>query len=922
MLILLGVIAFGCSLNLSAQKVELSLQSGSGRGPIEIGEQFYVYVTLKNIDAEPVPIRNAGGAEVVYWTLRSSRSSVTSINGRMSQSVEKVYAATLIARKKGNYTIDPITVGGYKSNALKYSIVDAGSNPDSRRQAQSQPAVSGSSNDDSGMDSSQGGESGAPTFIGKGNEQLFLRANVSKTTVYEQEALVYTVKLYTTYSSIKFIGATEAPKFDGFVIEESNAISNQLTFETYQGKQYATAVIARYIIFPQMSGKLRIIGNKYTVSTDANEYYHDPMFMTLTVRRPIQLNVSPNDLEVNVKPLPTPRPANFSGGVGKFSISSALKSDKAVANQAGSITYTVSGEGNLKYIHLPELNAVFPDAIEVFSPTTDVQTSVGANNVSGSVKFDYSFMPLEQGSFTIPEVELVYFNPATEKYETTRSKSYRLTVGEGTESSKSQATLTFNSNLMNVDVDSIAEQRPEIRSFVYWLAYIIPLLILIATAIWRRQYIAEHADMMGMRSKRAGKLARKRLKKAAKAMNAGNQDLFYDEILKAVWGYLSDKLRLPTSELSRENVSQILDNNNMDPQFTDKMLKLLDECELEKYSPASSRKAMTDIYSEATDVLNGLQTGFEKSKSIIKNDDDDKNGADIKDGESKSSNPANISNSPDKSKSDNIKVLSAIAIMLMSVTSMFASSIEADVRMADDAYNKGEYSEAIRLYEDVIKENGVSAPLLFNLGCAYYKTGNEGEARLYLERAKRLDPSNKVISQDISYIQSRVDDANKAELKGKKGNVLPDQPGFFKRAQNKIAVDTSSDAWANFAVMAFILLILSAAGYIFSPSVRFKKIGFFSGLIFLVFTVIFVIFSEMAASHFESKDEAIITSFKITLTSDPLDAKSEIGFPLNRGTKVTILESQLNEDGNIGWYKVMLNSSNIGWIPASDITVI
>ncbi|MDE6559069.1 MAG: BatD family protein, partial [Muribaculaceae bacterium] len=310
-LILLGVIAFGCSLNLSAQKVELSLQSGSGRGPIEIGEQFYVYVTLKNIDAEPVPIRNAGGAEVVYWTLRSSRSSVTSINGRMSQSVEKVYAATLIARKKGNYTIDPITVGGYKSNALKYSIVDAGSNPDSRRQAQSQPAVSGSSNDDSGMDSSQGGESGAPTFIGKGNEQLFLRANVSKTTVYEQEALVYTVKLYTTYSSIKFIGATEAPKFDGFVIEESNAISNQLTFETYQGKQYATAVIARYIIFPQMSGKLRIIGNKYTVSTDANEYYHDPMFMTLTVRRPIQLNVSPNDLEVNVKPLPTPRPANL-----------------------------------------------------------------------------------------------------------------------------------------------------------------------------------------------------------------------------------------------------------------------------------------------------------------------------------------------------------------------------------------------------------------------------------------------------------------------------------------------------------------------------------------------------------------------------------------------------------------------------------
>ena len=903
LLIMLGLLAFCSPKNVMAQKIELSLHSNSGRGPIEVGEVFYIYVTMKNVDAEPTPIKNAGGAEVVYWTLRSSQTSVTSINGKMSQSIEKVYAATLVARKKGNYTIDPISAGGVRSNSLKYTIVEAGSGSDPRRQSQSPSAKNGSDNSNV-PDASGEDESGGPTFIGKGNDQLFLRANISKTTAFEQEALVYTVKLYTTYSSIKFIGATDAPKFDGFVIEESNAISNQLTFETYQGRQYATAVIARYIIFPQMSGKLKIIGNKYTVSTDANEYYHDPTFMTLTLRRPIQLNVAPNDLEVNVKPLPLPRPANFSGGVGKFTITSALKSDHAVANQAGSITYTVSGEGNLKYIHLPELNAVFPDEIEVFSPTTDVQTSVGASNVSGSVKFDYSFMPLEQGNFVIPEVELVYFNPATEKYETSKTKSYTLSVGAGTESSKSQATLTFNSNLMSVDVDSIKEVRPVIRSFVYWLAYIIPLVILIITAIWRRQYIAEHADKMGLRSKRAGKLARKRLKKASKAMNSGNQDLFYDEILKAVWGYLSDKLRLPTSELNRENVSQILDNNNMDRQFTEKMLGLLDECELEKYSPASSRKNMADIYSEATDVLNGLQQGFEKSKVIVKKTED----------EDKDSNSS--------VKNDGMKVLSLLFVIIISAASLSASSLEGDLRSADIAYNNGEYSKAVQLYEGIVKENGVSAPILFNLGCAYYKTGNEGEARLYLERAKRLDPSNERITQDIAYIQARVDDANKAELKGKKGNVIPDQPGFFSRVRNKVAVDTSSNTWASFAVMGFILLLLSVAGYIFSPDVRFKKIGFFSGLIFLVFTVIFVIFSEMAASHFESKDEAVITTFKTSLTSNPLDPKSTIGFPLNRGTKVTILETQLNEDGQIGWYKVKLNSTNIGWIAADDLTVI
>ncbi|MDE6805517.1 MAG: BatD family protein, partial [Muribaculaceae bacterium] len=159
-----------------------------------------------------------------------------------------------------------------------------------------------------------------------------------------------------------------------------------------------------------MPGQLKIIGNKYTVSTDAEEYYHDPFFSRLTVRKPIQLNVTPNDLTVNVKALPSPRPANFSGGVGKFTISSNLASTDAVANQAASVSYLVTGEGNVKYVHLPDLNALYPDEIEVFSPTTDVKTTVGSTNVSGSVNFDYSFMPMEAGTFELPPVQLVYFN--------------------------------------------------------------------------------------------------------------------------------------------------------------------------------------------------------------------------------------------------------------------------------------------------------------------------------------------------------------------------------------------------------------------------------------------------------------------------------------------------------------------------------
>ncbi|MBD5176656.1 MAG: tetratricopeptide repeat protein, partial [Bacteroidales bacterium] len=269
-------------------------------------------------------------------------------------------------------------------------------------------------------------------------------------------------------------------------------------------------------------------------------------------------------------------------------------------------------------------------------------------------------------------------------------------------------------------------------------------------------------------------------------------------------------------------------------------------------------------------------------------------------------------------------IVKSLLIVLLAGSGVMANaqSPAFSIAEADSAYMKGEYSKTIQLYSQEIEKQGPTAPLLFNLGCAYYKSGNEGEARLCLERAKRLDPSNSQINQNIQYIENRVEDANKAELKGKKGDVMPDNIGFFGRVGKKISVDTSSDTWASFAVMAFILLILAVAVYLFSRNVQIKKLGFFSGLILLGFAVIFIVFAEMAASHFLSKDEAVITAFKVTMTSDPHDANATIGAPLCRGTKLHILESQLNADGKIGWYKVELNHSNVGWVDASDITVI
>ena len=370
---------------------------------------------------------------------------------------------------------------------------------------------------------------------------------MSRSSAYEQEALVYTVKLYTTYDAIKFIGATSAPKFEGFVVEESKDVSTSLNYETYQGKTYATAIIARYIIFPQMAGDLKVIGNKYTVSVDEREYYHDPFWGSMSVAKPLQLNVTPHDLTVSVKALPTPVPADFSGGVGQFSISSELPSQNFMSNQAASIVYNVSGTGNLKYVKLPDLNALYPPQLEVYSPTPEVNATVGKSNVSGTARFDYSFMPLEAGTYEIPSVSLVYFNPQTGKYETSVAKGYTVNVGKGKGSERSQTKgkLSFNSDLMPVGDNLSMTHVPYVERFAYWLLYLLPILLLLGAVTYYRAYLKANADFLAVKSRQASKVARRRLKKAALCIRKNMVDEFYDEMLSALWGYLGDKLKMP-----------------------------------------------------------------------------------------------------------------------------------------------------------------------------------------------------------------------------------------------------------------------------------------------------------------------------------------------------------------------------------------
>ena len=576
----------------------MQVEMPRGKRGIGVGDTFWISVKLTDIDSKLSQPSNVPGAKLVYFSQTGRSSQSTIVNGNFSHTTSVTYTMTLKAEKEGNFKFGPLTVDGIKSNTVSYSI---GKKDTSLSQS-------------GGQSSSSQDDQNGPKFIGKGDDKLFLRANVSKTSAFEQEALVYTIKLYSSYAGVKFAGATSAPTFDGFVIEESKINTIQMDYETYNGKTYATAEIARYIIFPQTTGDLKVLGNTYTISVNSQEYYKDPDWGHLTINRPVNLNVKPNDLIVKVKPLPSPRPANFSGGVGEFEIKSELQNSKLKTNHAASIVYSISGSGNLKYLKLPDLNNIFPSQLEVYSPSVKENISVNSNNTVGDISFDYSFMPLEEGEYAIPSVELVYFNPSTGKYETKQAKGYNVEVTKGEVSSKSQKKdrLVYNTKLEDVGVNK-SSTKLIVDSLSYWLWYIVPILLLIiAISIYRRR-INDLADIDLLKSKKANKVARKRLKKAEICLRAKDVDKFYDEILSAMWGYIGDKLRIPISDLNRENVRQKLGDAGVNSEDLDSLISLIDECEFAKYSSSLGQISMDNVYMHACDVINKLDNSL-KSK--------------------------------------------------------------------------------------------------------------------------------------------------------------------------------------------------------------------------------------------------------------------------------------------------------------------
>lgn len=562
------------------------------------GNKFNISYTLRNAEGSGFTAPEVGGATKLYGPAVSSSYSQQWVNGVSSSSSSQEYTMMYKAEKAGTYKVGAasVMVNGkrYTSRPFTLEIL-----PPDRSAANSQRQQRSVQFDDADTQTSD---------KKVGAKDLFVRINMSKENVYEQEAVVCTIKLYTKYQISQFL-ANIQPSFNGFLIEDLPLSPNLNQIERVGGENYMVAELKKCILFPQQSGKLSITSGTYDVKVVQYDTYRT---MFGVVRQPVekQIQVKSNTATVNILPLPTPKPASFNGAVGNYTVTTQIKPQVLKTYEAATYSYIIRGSGNIKYLKSPTIG--FPSQFDVYDPQNNVNAKPAGSTVSGTVSIDYTFIPQFVGKYEIPGTEFTYFNPATKKYVTVTTPKYDLTVakGSGTPSSAKKGIEQKNRDILHIktgDMDLQKSHEYFIEGFGYWLWYILPLLIFLGILFYYRKALKARSDLQLMKTKRANKVAKKRLREAQQYMKSGDTGKFYAEMLKALWGYLSDKLGIPGSELNKENIEAELASYGVAEADIVAVMDLLNKCEFAQYAPELSGNDTSAIFNAASGVMDKLE---------------------------------------------------------------------------------------------------------------------------------------------------------------------------------------------------------------------------------------------------------------------------------------------------------------------------
>ncbi len=837
---------------------EVAAQQITVKAPQQVteGENFRVAYTVntnevENFSAEDFP----SGLEIVAGPYKSSQSSFQIINGHTSSSSSATFTYTVFADKAGTFTIPAAhaVVNGKRiaSHSSKIEVTKA-----SVRQSSGAPRMHG--------DPDYDGMRSAGSAI-TGND-LFIRVSANKQRVHEQEPILLTYKVYTQVELTQLEG--KMPDLKGFHTQEVK-LPSQKTFETeiVNGRPYRCVTWSQYVMYPQMTGKLEIpsiVFKGIVVQQNRNVDPFEAFFNGGSGYIEVNKNITAPGLTIQVDPLPK-RPADFSGGVGKFNISATLDKKVVKAGEPINIRVVIGGIGNLKLLKQPEID--FPKDFDKYDAKVTDKTKLTASGVEGNMIYDFLAVPRNQGEYTIPAVSFTYYDTGQGAYKTIKTQPFNLTVEKGDASTANVVAVPEQQDIRDIKkgkVDLKDKDEFFYGSFGYWASLLIPFVAFCALLFIFRKRAIENADIVKMRSNKAKKIATKRLKKADALMKKGQQAAFYDEVLRALWDYVGNKLNMPIEQLSRENIQEKLTDHQVDEATIAKFTSALDECEFERYAPGDPKGNMNKTFDSAMTAIMEIENAMKKSRKQGKNS---------------------------QKKFVLIFLLVSMSISVSAVTK----------ENADMEYAKGNYQQAIKDYQELLKD-GVSAEIYYNLGNAYFRTDNLTQAIIAYERAHMLSPGDADIIYNLEFARSKTID-----------KIPVNSEMFYVTGYRSLVSMMSLDSWAMTGVISIIIALVLVLVYLFSTSIIWRKIGFFAGIFFFVVFLLSNLFAFQQKQAMDSKKGAIIISPTVSVKSTPSKTSTD-AFVIHEGTRVNITDKTMKQ-----WRSIQLGDGRKGWVLASQL---
>ena len=808
-----------------------------------------------------------GDFQLVWGPQKGTSKSVSIVNGKKTSSSQTTYTYVLMPRGTGTFQL-PAATATLKGETISSRPVSVQVVSNGASESQGAQGSQSQQSQQSQQQAQTGNVSG---------EDIFMRLSLSKTKAVVGETITATLKLYHRVNIAGFEDA-RFPSFNGFWSQEVQAPSNiEFHRENVGDKIYDAAVLRSWTLIPQQAGEITIdpaelvclvnVRNRRSSSGSIFDSFFQDDYTTIRKR------VTTPAIKVQVNKIPAGAPASFGGGVGTFRMSASLSRDSLKTHDAASLKVTVTGKGNISLLEAPKIS--FPPDFEVY----DVKTSESA----GSKTFEYPFIPRSHGSFTLGPVEYSYYDVAAGKFVTLRSQEMPITVSRGNEAAAAtgggqlvQSPARKDVRDLGSDIRFISTREPKfgrtgqffVGSAAFW--FILALLGVIAAVVYfaTRKVAARRADVAGSKNRAATKMARKRLSQAGEFLKKDLYTAFYEELHKALLGFVADKLNLPAADLSKENIGERLVEGGATQEQADRFTGLLDACEFARYAPSEGHEAMNAHYEGAVSAISEIDSAMKRKT---------KSGA----------------------------AAAALLALLMLALPARAGEVEHPDSLwtrGVAAYADGRWDDAREAWTGIVGQGLESSELYYNLGNACFKGGDVAHAILWYERSLKVDPSYGDARFNLEFARTQIQDR------------IDEVPEFFLETWGRKACWLlPSGVWAWLCILFFaatlgmlLLFLLGRGGA--------RKAGFFAGIATLLLTLLCLDFAFWQRTDALAHDGAIVTAPVTEVKSSPGSGVSL--FVLHEGTKVKLLES-------VGeWENIELSDGRQGWLQRRSVEVI